>query len=219
MLEQRLYELIKHTDFDNLFKKLGYTYYKNGDYNINIIGIRNLLDAKKNGNIIENIQRDKFDDAIVYTYKVNGVWVRKVAKFTTDPGLKLLKAPSNSKGTAILVPGQYRSTYKKDLHNGKYYAVCQRLAPVKVYRDNDRDSVLDMNPTKIDTGMFGINIHRASVSTISETIKGNSAGCQVFESYKDFNEFMLIVDKCIANFGNKFTYTLITTDDILTPTK
>ena len=219
MLESRFYDLIKQTDFDNLFKKKGYTYFKEGDYNLNIIGVRNLIDAKKIDNKITNVQRDNFNDALIVTLKINGVWKRYVWEATTDPGLKLLKAPSNSKGCAILVPGQYRGVYKKDLHNGKYYAVCQRNGVVKVYRDSNKDNTLDMDPAKIDTGYFGINIHRASAYNISETINGNSAGCQVFKSYNDFNTFMSLVDKAIKLYGNKFTYTLVTSDDLLTPTK
>ncbi len=222
MVESRLYDLIKHTDFDVLFKQKGYAYFKEGDYNLNIIGVRNLIDAKpskSNPNILTNVQRDKFDDALVVTLKINGVWKRYVWALTTDPGLRLLKAPSNSNGTAILVPGQYRGVYKKDLHNGKYYAICQRLGPVKVYRDSNRDNTLDMNPAKIQTGYFGINIHRAAKTGVLELIGGHSAGCQVFQNTNEFNKFMEFVDKAIALYGNSFTYTLITSEDIRLPNK
>ena len=220
-MESRLYDLIKHTDFDVLFQTKGYAYFKEGDYNLNIIGVRNLLDAKKipGTNKVTNVQRDKFDDALIVTLKINGVWKRYVWEATTDPSLKLIKAPSNSKGTAILVPDQYRGVYKKDMHNGKYLAVCQRNGVVKVYRDSNKDNVLDMDPAKIDTGYFGINIHRASAYSDSETIGAYSAGCQVFHYKKDFDTFMELIDKAIAKYGNKFTYTLLTTDDILVSNK
>ena len=208
-MDANLKALIDKTDFDNLFQKMGYKYFKNGDYNINVIGIRNLLNG--------NIQTDQFNDAIVYTYKVNGVWHRVVCDFTTDPGLKLLRAPSNSKGTAILVPGQYCGVYKLDMHNGKYQALCQRLGTVKVYRDNNRDNKLDFDDSTIDEGNFGINIHRASAYSISEVVGGYSAGCQVYKSYKDYDTFMSIVRKSANIFGNSFTYTLITTDQIKDP--
>lgn len=205
-MEAKLKQLIENTDFEKLFQKMGYAFFVNGDYNVNIIGVRNLLG--------DNIQRDTFNDALVLIYKENGKWVKKIWDATTDPSLKLLKAPSNVNGTAILVPDQYRSTYKVDLHSGKYTAVCQRLKPVKVYRDKNKDNKLDMNPATIQSGMFGINIHRASASYVSETIGGYSAGCQVFKNYKDFDEFMSIVNKSKERFGNSFTYTLITTKDL-----
>lgn len=222
MVEQRLYELIKHTDFDVLFQKLGYSYFKNGDYNLNIIGVRNLIDAvpsKSNPNILTNVQRDKFDDALIVTLKINGVWKRYVWAATTDPGVKYLKAPTNANGVAILVPGQYKGVYKKDLHNGKYYAVCQRLGNVKVYRDSNKDNVLDMNPEKIQTGSFGINIHRAISGIVSSVIGGYSAGCQVFQSNSEFDTFMGLVDEAIKRYGNRFTYTLLTSENLRIPTK
>jgi hypothetical protein len=214
MVESRLYDLIKATDFDLLFQSLGYRYYKEGDYNVNIIGVRNLLDAKRKGNTIQNVQRDKFDDAIVITYKEDGVWKRRVHAFTTDPGAKILKSPSNINGTAILCPGQYVSTYMKDKHNGKYYALCQRLGNVTVFRDKNKDNTLDMNSSNIQSGRFGINIHRASQWTDSDVIGAYSAGCQVFKHKAHFDDFMKLIDKAIKLHGNKFTYTLITSDDI-----
>lgn len=206
-MDAKFKQLIESTDFEKLFKKLGYAFFTNGDYNLNIIGVRNLLG--------DTIQRDKFDDALLLIYKENGKWVKKIWDATTDPSLKLLKSPSNSQGTAILVPGQYRSTYKIDLHNGKYKALCQRLKPVKVYRDKNKDNVLDMDPKTITSGMFGINIHRASSWYINDNIGAYSAGCQVFKSYKDFDEFMKIVEKSKAKYGNSFTYTLVTTKQMV----
>jgi hypothetical protein len=65
----------------------------------------------------------------------------------------------NSKGIARLVPDQYRGVYSISLHSGKYQALCQRLGNVTVWRDKNRDLVYD--EVVKDTGMFGINIHKA----------------------------------------------------------
>lgn len=205
-MEAKLARLIESTDFEKLFAKLGFVFFTRGDYNVNIIGIRNLLGG--------NVQDDTFNDAMVVIYKENGEWVKKIWEVTTDPSLKLLKSPSNSKGTAILVPGQYRSTYKIDLHNGKYKALCQRLKPVSVYRDRNKDNRLDMDKSTIQTGMFGINIHRASSSGTTKNVGPYSAGCQVFASVNDFNEFMRLVERSADIFGNSFTYTLLTTNEL-----
>lgn len=205
-MEAKLKSLIENTDFEKLFKKLGYAFFTNGDYNLNIIGVRNLLG--------DTIQRDTFNDALVCIYKVNGKWIKQIWDATTDPSLKLLKAPSNSTGTAILVPGQYRGVYKIDIHGGKYTALCQRLGNVKVFRDKNKDNKLDMDSKTIQSGMFGINIHRASAYSVNETIGGYSAGCQVFKSYKDFDELMKLANKAKTLYGNKFTYTLITSNDL-----
>lgn len=205
-MDLNLKNLIDKTDFEKLFQKMGYTFFTNGNYNVNIIGVRNLLGDK--------IQRDTFNDAMVLIFKENNKWVKKVYELTTDPSLKFLKSPSNSSGTAILVPGQYRSVYKVDLHGGKYTALCQRNGNVKVYRDKNKDNKLDMDPKTIQSGMFGINIHRASATVVSESIGSYSAGCQVFKSYKNFNEFMNYIQKSKSLYGNSFTYTLITTDEL-----
>ena len=114
-----------------------------------------------------------------------------------------------SKGTALLKGGQYVDTYKIDLHNGKYYALTQRLNPVVVIRDYDRNNVLDFNNGKEETGMFGINIHRASLVGTTKFIDKYSAGCQVFSNIDDFNKFMEMAYKQKDLYGNKFTYTLI----------
>lgn len=200
-----LKQKIENTDFEELFKKLGYTYFVDGDYKVNIIGVRDMTSP---------IQSDKFNDYLILTYKDGGVWKRFVYSVTTDPGLRLLKAPINSKGCAILCPGQYKGTYAIDLHKKKYRALCQRLGPVKVYRDANKDNKFDFNPSTIQSGYFGINIHRANVGTVSELIGGHSAGCQVFKDSKNFDSFMKVIEKSAKIYGNKFTYTLITSNDI-----
>ena len=65
---------------------------------------------------------------------------------------------------------------------------------------------------KTDTGMFGINIHKAG--TVSSFVENWSEGCQVFKKVKDFNEFMVIANKAKDIHGNHFTYTLIESNDI-----
>lgn len=201
----KLIEKIKNADFSKIFNNLNYAYFTSGEYNLNIIGVRANMD---------NRVTNRYDDVIVVEYKENGKLIRKIWDITTEPGSKLMRNPSNSKGTAILVPGQYRGVYKIDLHRGKYKALCQRNGSVKVYRDKDRDNVYDCNVNTIDKGWFGINIHRSNETYTRTTIDGYSAGCQVFNNPKDFSEFMKVVEKSASIYGNKFTYTLITEDDL-----
>lgn len=201
----KLIEKIKNADFSKIFNNLNYAYFTNGEYNLNIIGVRANMD---------NRVTNRYDDVIVVEYKENGKLIRKMWDITTEPGSKLMRNPSNSKGTAILVPGQYRGVYKIDLHRGKYKALCQRNGSVKVYRDKNRDNVYDCDVNTIDKGWFGINIHRSNETYTRTTIDGYSAGCQVFNNPKDFAEFMKLVEKSASIYGNKFTYTLITEDDL-----
>lgn len=204
-MKNRLYEKVKKADFEKVLAKKGYAYFKNGYYNVNIIGVRS-----NQGSKVTN----KYDDYLVLIYNTSTGWKRMIYNITTEPGLKLMKRPSNAKGTAILAPGQYRGTYKIDKHRGKYDALCQRYKPVKVYRDNNRDDKYDYLPEKVDVGMFGINIHRSNEFWTRATVDNYSAGCQVFNDPREFNSFMSIIKKSAAIYGNKFTYTLIDEDDL-----
>ena len=205
-MKTQLYSKCATYDFESLFKKKGYAFFTNGVYNVNIIGVRS-----NQGNKVTN----KYDDILIVDYNTNNGHKRQIYNITTEPGLSLMKNPSNSKGTAILVPGQYRGVYAVDLHRGKYKALCQRLGAVKVYRDGNRDNVYDLNPEKIDKGWFGINIHRSNETWTRETIDNYSAGCQVFNDPKDFVAFMRIIEQSKAIYGNKFTYTLINEEDLV----
>jgi hypothetical protein len=161
-------------------------------YNLNIIGVR-----KKNV-IYRNDDKE---------------WEVLSAAATTDPGSTTLFKPLNRKGTAILVPGQYRGSHKIDLHAGKYAALRQTGAKVKVWRDDDKDSILDMDDSKIEEGYFGINIHRASRRGETALVNSYSAGCQVFQAIADFREFMELCETGALKFTNNFTYTLLEEED------
>lgn len=180
----------------------GYAFFTNGDYNLNIIGVRS---SKREAN--------SFDDWMVLCYKANNIWLTRIYHITTDAGTYWLKNPLDKRGTAILVPNQYRGVYSIDKHNGKYFALCQRNGKVKTYRDNDRDKILDMDASTISEGMYGINIHRSNPYTESISVDKWSAGCQVFANPKDFEQFMEICNKAKNIWGNKFTYTLLLEED------
>ena len=186
----------------DVLKNKGYVFFDRGNLNLNIIGVRNASgDASR------------FDDFISLFYKIDGEWVWDSYPATTEPGPSILRKPLASvkhKGTAILVPNQYRSVYQIGTHGGKrkYTALVQRGGPVEVYRDNNRDSRADTD-TQIEKGMFGINIHRQWGSDEREYTGGVSAGCQVFQSSKDFYEFMDTCNLSADKYDNSFTYTLL----------
>ena len=178
----------------------------NKSYDVNIVGIRNSSVGKKVTNV--------FDDYITISYKdESGNWQCFVWAATTDPGKKSMLEWDKmgiKGGCARLVPNQYRTTWAIDLHQGKYEALCQRLANVSVYRDADFDLEYDEN--KVTTGMYGINIHKAGQD--SAWVENWSAGCQVFKRVKDFDVFMRICKKAAKIHGNKFSYTLLESADL-----
>jgi hypothetical protein len=185
----------------------GHQWFSNGDYNVNIVGVRN---SDTMGRVT-----NKYDDCITMSYKVDGSWKFHCWQATTDPGTYWIDNPMNSRGgCAILVPDQYSGVYKIDKHNGKYTALCQRGGKVRVYRDGDKDDEYDYDEDSIDQGYFGINIHRSSAYKVGNYINKYSAGCQVFSDPDDFDDFMEICHKVSDEWGNKFTYTLIESKDI-----
>lgn len=195
--EQLQIELIK-----KVLAKKNYLFFENGNYNLNLIGIRT-----------KGTTAGKYDDYMVAIYKNNSSeWVLHYWNITTDAGTHWLKNPMNRKGTALLVPNQYRGCWTIGLHQGRYKALTQ-FKPVKVYRDNNRDAILDYKTATIDEGMFGINIHRSNPNRESLINEKWSAGCQVFADPQEFSEFLLIIDESARKYGDKFTYTLITEDD------
>jgi hypothetical protein len=177
-------------------KAKGYQWFED---KLNIVGVRN----SDTGKAVTNA----FDDKITVSYKINNVWEYFEWSNTTDPGRKGVLEYHNVAGVARMVPGQYIDSHGLGLHQGKYEALKQ-FKPVKVYRDANKDLVYD--ETKIQEGVFGINIHKAGVDSI--LVENWSEGCQVFKKAADFEAFM----KIARTSGQKaFTYTLIESKDIV----
>lgn len=182
-------------------ESLGYAVFTNGIYNLNIIGMRS-----------KEHKANSFDDRICCVYRDERGWVTRTWAATCDPGVYWLEHPMRPTGTAILVPGQYRGAYKIGKHRGQYDALCQRGGPVKIYRDSNKDEILDMEPESVTEGYYGINIHRASKREGGSTeVDRWSAGCQVFAKPGDdgFAEFMRLCKKSRDMWGDTFTYTLV----------
>ena len=85
-----------------------------------------------------------------------------------------------------------------------------------MYRDNDIDGKYDRNEAKTDTGLFGINIHRATskAGKTSTYVDKWSAGCQVIASNDDWNKFLKICERARDIHGNSFSYTLLSSNDL-----
>tara|TARA_R110000751_G_scaffold99724_1_gene193265 strand:- start:476 stop:1216 length:741 start_codon:yes stop_codon:yes gene_type:complete len=177
-------------------------------YKLNIVGIR-----RANTNPI------RFDDALYVFWKTdNNKWAGKEYVITTDPSTKYLEqggigSYEGQKATAILPHGQYVDKWVIKKHNGSYDALGQDKE-LCVYRDYDRNSTLTFDVGSKDCGKFGINIHHAK-SGGADDGQGNtayigaySAGCQVFQNYYCFLEFMDMAKKQRELYGNPFTYTL-----------
>jgi len=192
---------------ESTVKAKGYKWFENGNYNLNIVGVRN-------GETLNEVT-NKFDDCVTLSYKKDGEWQFHCFEATTDPGKHWVDNILNEAGVAILKENQYRGSHKIGLHQGKYEALRQQK-PVQVYRDNNLDECYDLNEENIQEGIFGINIHRATKweGKKSTQIDKWSAGCQVIAANDDFRLFMEICNKSKDTWGNSFTYTLINSDDL-----
>jgi len=194
--------------FQEIMEKKGYAFFDRGTFNVNIVGIRA---TKKQTNV--------FDDTLLLIYKnKKKEWEVISSVITTDPGEKYLVDPINDKGTAILIPNQYRGVYQVDIHarnNSRFAheALCQRGGKLQVWRDNDRDTILEHDPESIDEGWFGINIHRSKSTGEADYVGSYSAGCQVFKNSTDFKLFMDIIKRSRKLYGNSFSYTLLEEQD------
>jgi hypothetical protein len=165
---------------------------------MNIFGIRS-----------NSTQSGKFDDILGYIYKDgSGKWNAVQNPGTTDTGTFYLKNiwPGQT-GAALLAPGQYKGAYQLGTHY-TYQAFVETGGPVTIYRDYNRDAILDFNNGTKETGYFGINLHRANAYGITQLIANHSAGCQVWQNVDDFNNALQFGREHAARYGNRFTYTL-----------
>ena len=162
-------------------KAKGYVWFEdanNKGYDVNIVGIRN--------NETKGRVTNAFDDHITISYKIDGEWQFHCYKCTTDPGTHWVENIMRKEGVAVLKPGQYRRSHKIRLHAGKYPALGQQN-PVTVYRDNNKDGKFDLDDNNTQTGLYGINIHRATgrQGGTSTRVDKWSAGCQVIANNTD----------------------------------
>jgi flagellar hook-associated protein FlgK len=154
----------------------GYKWFETGDYNINIVGVRN----SNTGTEVTN----KFDDKITLSFKCDDQW-------------------------------EFYGSHKIRLHQGRYEALGQN-GPVTVYRDANKDNKFDLSDDNTQTGLFGINIHRATKwgGKKSSQVDKWSAGCQVIAANDDWHEFMDICRVARDKWSNSFTYTLLDSKDL-----
>lgn len=191
------------TKIKEVMSQKSYSFFENDtkNFNLNLIGIRT-----------ETNVPNSFDDWMCMLWNYGGVWNKLQFKITTDPGLYWLKNPTHPLGTAIVKEGQYKGLWQLGKHQGKYRALTQKSA-ITVIRDFDRDGNLDHSSGREETGLFGINCHRANELNRSVNVDKWSAGCQVFADPNDFKLFLSICEQAATIWSNSFTYTLLLEKD------
>lgn len=186
------------------YSRQGYRFADHGRYNVNIFGDRN-------PNTIPN----KFDDHVGVAFiGANGEPTCKWWPATTDPGLYWLEHPMYPRGTGIMKPGQYLDCYKiaRSPHLG--YDVMFQTGPITILLDDDQNDRLNFKSTKEERGIFYAHIHHAADGHASLQVDKWSALCQVFADPDDFADFMRIIRASKEIYGNLFSYTLFTEDQL-----
>ncbi len=170
------------------FHKNGYAW-----FDFHLIGVRSRANIP-----------NKFDDMFALVSGNNIYWY----PCTTNPGTYYLLNLMNPKGAAMVKPGQYVNSWKLGLHKGQYPALVQ-VKPITVYRDADKDAIAEETPTT-ETGLFGIDIHRANPSFISQLVDKWSAGCTVLNNPADFDAMLSMCKHSQMLTKNEFfSYTIL----------
>lgn len=117
-------------------------------------------------------------------------------------------------GLGILKPAQYIGSWYISEYHG---AACLKPGTQKFYRDaanGDEKITFSMEGERPDTGML---IHKAYMPGSGKNTYGVfnwSEGCQVIPDPAHLEQFFSLLDKHKVKYGNKFTYTLITSKDV-----
>ena len=184
-------------DIKNSVTRQGHAFFDDGDYNLNLVGIRSRGGAT-----------DTFNDTLAALFYQDGRPMLITMACTTDPGKHYLENPLTNAGTAVLKPGQYRGMWRLGRHRGQYKALTQ-LGICDVYRDNSRDPEIECNQSTVQRGHYGINCHRAHETAKMTRINRWSAGCQVVQSSGHYDLLLALCELSASRCGDTFTYTLI----------
>lgn len=215
------------------------------DHNLNLVGIRS-------NNTIPNSFDDLF--TVFWKYN-SAWTLRVFPCTTDPGSTWLLDkdGKSNPAGTGILKEGYYKDLWHLGLHQGKYEALKQ-CSPVTVIRDFDKDNVLDFyapDLTKMtkkeyvlsnikttdwidtlgkliwreQTGIIGLNGHRANENGKSIEVGAWSAACQVLQNRQvnnpdnqlvkvfEFDYMMHLAKKYFGTWRDKISYALVNAKD------
>lgn len=192
------YELVR-----GVYQKKGYPWWTK-PYDLNLFGVR-----------AEGFHPDVFDDriGIAYVDKFGNRLIFEVAA-TTDPGLYYLNNPMNSKGCAYLKPGYYKGSHCLGIHKG--YAAIVQCGPVTVYRIRKLKDISCLDMMLHDTGIHGINIHRALAEGLAVSVGKFGAGCQVTPWAADLNYMRALLTMQKKHIGtDKISYALIEQQDLV----
>ena len=186
-----------YSELKTLVESKGYEFFDKGNYNLNIVYIRTNQDFT-----------DRYTDVLHIAYKEGGVEKIFIAPCSTKAGSHYVKNPITYlgiKGTAVLIPNQYKATWQF-IDNNSWLGTpyLKQIKNVKVWRDGVIDE--DIDKQNIQEGNFGINLHTAG--DIKGIVYNWSAGCLVTPKVF-WVQVLDLLRKSAKLYGNTFTATLI----------
>lgn len=166
-----------------------------GLYDLNLIVCRNDIERP-----------DTFQDTMHVVYHDGEKWIEYIYPCTSHSGIYYLRNPSRRAGTAILKHDyQYRSVFTIGRRSSGYECLIP-CADIPVWRDGDRDDVVEFGGDDYDSA--GIQIHRANAFDTSVKVGKYSAGCVVLQT--GFDGFMDLCYKQKSHGkGSKFSLTIL----------
>lgn len=209
----RTIEQIKKVMLDKNYK-----FFTNGDYNLNIIAVRE-------SNKFDNL----FSDTLYIIYKENGVEKLFQTKWTTKAGVYGKGGEKNPytgretgtgvDGVAVVIPGQYLSSFEYVTTGSRYpfTKYLRQIKSLKYYRDNDKNGIITTG--QVYEGIYATHLHAMSKKNTTGTYISFlgynpwSAGCNG-SPYLSFIKFLALIEKSISlGYKNIFTYTLLEAKD------
>lgn len=193
-------------------QKKGYAFFENGDYNLNIIAVR------ENDNF-----ENEFSDTLYVAYKVKGVWELYTSVWTTLAGTLGFGGEKNPltgqftgtgvDGVAVILEGQYRGAFRFENNlSWLNFPYLRQVKPLKYLRDNDKNGLITRNGKVYEANyqthlhrMTNDNVTRNQVNTITEAW---SQGCNG-SPHPNFKELINLVTLSSQIYGNIFTYTML----------
>ncbi len=194
---------LTYKQIEAIYAKKGYKFFK-GEMNINVGFIR-----------MDDIFTNKYTDIAFIAYQEGGKDVLKTYRASTKAGRFYEQNPkkvAGATGVAVALEGQLKMLFvdgEDNFHKSAHLS--QSIAPVTVYRDANKNGVIDRDSIIQTDGngiTFGINCHWAS----GVTIENWSAGCLVVP-VPDYWGWIDIIRRSCKIYGNKVTRTLLHAND------
>lgn len=204
----------------DVLKSKGHLFFENGDYNLNLIAIRE-------NDTFENT----FSDKLQVIYKENGKNIITELPWTSLAGVyghggekdpyTSAETGTPDAGVAIMLEGQYRSAFKWVTNGWRYpfTRYFQQVGGLDYLRDNDKNGLISRETAKkVYNQNYSTHLHPMSLKGVSSNFVSApgylpwSAGCNGTDA-PNFDKLDYLAEQAVKRWGRLFTYTLLHRND------